>query len=121
MMQMGLKKFNYRLVESATFAAYRHTPFWIVEDVFIGSREVNRCEMRKSVDFNVELPIRAASDDDAFLHVRSGDFKNVSCPCGKLHLLINGRHEIGPKTLQPGDVLTMVIPPPWRTRDRDSK
>ena len=26
-------------------------------------------------------------------------------------LLINGRHEIVLKTLQPGDVLTMVIPP----------
>ena len=67
--------------ERISFAAYRHTPFWDrVEDAFIGSREVNCREMRKSVDFNVELPIRV-SDDDAFLLTRSGDFKNVSCPC----------------------------------------
>ena len=77
--------------------------------------------MRKSVDFNVELPIRV-SDDDAVLLARSRDFKNLSCPC-KTHgdLLVNGRHEIVLKTLQPGDVLTMVIPPSGEHETRDSK
>ncbi len=62
-----IEEIQLQIMGSAFHAAYRHTPFWDrAEDAFIGSREVNCHEMRKSVDFNVELPIRV-SDDDAVL------------------------------------------------------